>query len=216
MILAAGKGSRLAPLTDSTPKPLLPVLGVPIIFSILGRLKAAGVSDVVINTHHLGEQIETALGSGSSMGLSIAYSREKTLLETGGGIKQALPLLQDDTFLICNGDIFCDFDFTDLPNQLLGDDLAHLVLVPKPASRTEGDFCADAGRLRARGDDYVYAGIAVLHRNLFQNAPQGPFSLRDLLFDAMEQGRVAVQIHTGHWSDIGTPADYAEVNRSAS
>lgn len=216
MILAAGKGSRLAPLTDTTPKPLLPVMGVPIIFSILDRLKNAGVSDVVINIHHLGEQIETALGNGASMGLSIAYSREQTLLETGGGIKQALPLLQDDTFLICNGDIYCDFDFADLPDQLLGDDLAHLVLVPKPASRTQGDFCADAGRLRARGDDYVYAGIALLHRDLFQNAPPGPFSLRDLLFAAMEQGQVAAQIHTGHWSDIGTPADYAEVNRSAS
>lgn len=214
MILAAGKGSRLAPLTESTPKPLLPVLGEPLIFTILNQLKLAGVQDIVINTHHLAEQIESALGDGESVGMRIRYSRETDLLETGGGIKKALPLLRDPIFWLCNGDIYCDFDFTKLPLHLGGSDLAHLVLAPKPSRRETGDFSFSNGRITARGGDYVYGGIATLHRDLFAQSPDGAFSLRDLLFQAVAQGKVAAQVHTSDWTDIGTLADYHRISGS--
>ncbi|MEL0048999.1 MAG: sugar phosphate nucleotidyltransferase, partial [Gammaproteobacteria bacterium] len=135
MILAAGKGTRLAPLTDTTPKPLLPVKGIPLILRIIEKLRLAGVGEVVVNTYHLGNQIEALLGDGAALGVSVTYSREQTLLETGGGIKAALPLLADDTFILCNADIYSDFAVENLPKRLLPEDLAHLVLVPTPPSR---------------------------------------------------------------------------------
>ena len=212
MLLAAGRGRRLAPLTDRTPKPLLPVHGQSLIHRILGRLKQAGIREAVINTHHLAEQIERTIGDGTTIGLPIRYSRESELLETGGGIKKALPLLNADVFIICNADIYTDFDFANTPPGLAKGDLAHLVLVPTPASRQSGDFDCSAGRIHSRGSDYVYAGIALIHRDLFIGSPQGAFSLRDLLFAAVENGRVSAQIHRGKWTDIGTPEEYARAN----
>lgn len=212
MLLAAGRGRRLAPLTDRTPKPLLPVHGQSLIQRILGRLKQAGIREAVINTHHLAEQIERTIGDGTTIGLPIRYSRESELLETGGGIKKALPLLNADVFIICNADIYSDFDFANTPPGLAKGDLAHLVLVPTPASRQSGDFDCSAGRIHSRGSDYVYAGIALIHRDLFIDSPQGAFSLRDLLFAAVENGRVSAQIHRGKWTDIGTPEEYARAN----
>jgi MurNAc alpha-1-phosphate uridylyltransferase len=212
MLLAAGRGRRLAPLTDRTPKPLLPVHGQSLIQRILGRLKQAGIREAVINTHHLAEQIERTIGDGTTIGLPIRYSRESELLETGGGIKKALPLLNADVFIICNADIYTDFDFANTPPGLAKGDLAHLVLVPTPASRQSGDFDCSAGRIHSRGSDYVYAGIALIHRDLFIDSPQGAFSLRDLLFAAVENGRVSAQIHRGKWTDIGTPEEYARAN----
>ncbi len=212
MLLAAGRGRRLAPLTDRTPKPLLPVHGQSLIQRILGRLKQAGIREAVINTHHLAQQIESTIGDGTTIGLPIRYSRESELLETGGGIKKALPLLNDDVFMICNADIYTDFDFASTPPGLAKGDLAHLVLVPTPASRQSGDFDCSAGRIHSRGSDYVYAGIALIHRDLFIGSPQGAFSLRDLLFAAVENGRVSAQIHRGKWTDIGTPEEYARAN----
>ncbi len=212
MLLAAGRGSRLAPLTDRTPKPLLPVRGQSLIQRILGRLKQAGISEAVINTHHLGQQIERRIGDGMAIGLPIRYSREAELLETGGGIKKALPLLQDDVFMVCNADIYTDFDFANAPLGLGEGDLAHLVLVPTPASRDTGDFDCTEGRVRSRGTDYVYAGIALIHQDLFIGSPQGAFSLRDLLFKAVAKGQVSAQIHHGKWTDIGTPEEYAYAN----
>lgn len=212
MLLAAGRGRRLAPLTDRTPKPLLPVHGQSLIQRILGRLKQAGIREAVINTHHLAEQIERTIGDGTTIGLPIRYSRESELLETGGGIKKALPLLNADVFIICNADIYTDFDFANTPPGLAKGDLAHLVLVPTPASRQSGDFDCSAGRIDSRGSDYVYAGIALIHRDLFIDSPQGAFSLRDLLFAAVENGRVSAQIHRGKWTDIGTPEEYARAN----
>ena len=212
MLLAAGRGRRLAPLTDRTPKPLLPVHGQSLIQRILGRLKQAGIREAVINTHHLAEQIERTIGDGITIGLPIRYSRESELLETGGGIKKALPLLNADVFIICNADIYTDFDFANTPPGLAKGDLAHLVLVPTPASRQSGDFDCSAGRIHSRGSDYVYAGIALIHRDLFIDSPQGAFSLRDLLFAAVENGRVSAQIHRGKWTDIGTPEEYARAN----
>lgn len=212
MLLAAGRGRRLAPLTDRTPKPLLPVHGQSLIQRILGRLKQAGIREAVINTHHLAQQIESTIGDGTTIGLPIRYSRESELLETGGGIKKALPLLNADVFIICNADIYTDFDFANTPPGLAKGDLAHLVLVPTPASRQSGDFDCSAGRIHSRGSDYVYAGIALIHRDLFIGSPQGAFSLRDLLFAAVENGRVSAQIHRGKWTDIGTPEEYARAN----
>ena len=212
MLLAAGRGRRLAPLTDRTPKPLLPVHGQSLIHRILGRLKQAGIREAVINTHHLAQQIESTIGDGTTIGLPIRYSRESELLETGGGIKKALPLLNADVFIICNADIYTDFDFANTPPGLAKGDLAHLVLVPTPASRQSGDFDCSAGRIHSRGSDYVYAGIALIHRDLFIGSPQGAFSLRDLLFAAVENGRVSAQIHRGKWTDIGTPEEYARAN----
>lgn len=212
MLLAAGRGRRLAPLTDRTPKPLLPVHGQSLIQRILGRLKQAGIREAVINTHHLAEQIERTIGDGTTIGLPIRYSRESELLETGGGIKKALPLLNAEVFIICNADIYTDFDFANTPPGLAKGDLAHLVLVPTPASRQSGDFDCSAGRIHSRGSDYVYAGIALIHRDLFIDSPQGAFSLRDLLFAAVENGRVSAQIHRGKWTDIGTPEEYARAN----
>jgi len=212
MLLAAGRGRRLAPLTDRTPKPLLPVHGQSLIQRILGRLKQAGIREAVINTHHLAQQIESTIGDGTTIGLPIRYSRESELLETGGGIKKALPLLNADVFIICNADIYTDFDFANTPPGLAKGDLAHLVLVPTPASRQSGDFDCSAGRIHSRGSDYVYAGIALIHRDLFIDSPQGAFSLRDLLFAAVENGRVSAQIHRGKWTDIGTPEEYARAN----
>ena len=212
MLLAAGRGRRLAPLTDRTPKPLLPVHGQSLVQRILGRLKQAGIREAVINTHHLAEQIERTIGDGTTIGLPIRYSRESELLETGGGIKKALPLLNADVFIICNADIYTDFDFANTPPGLAKGDLAHLVLVPTPASRQSGDFDCSAGRIHSRGSDYVYAGIALIHRDLFIDSPQGAFSLRDLLFAAVENGRVSAQIHRGKWTDIGTPEEYARAN----
>ena len=191
---------------------MLPVHGQSLIQRILGRLKQAGIREAVINTHHLAEQIERTIGDGTTIGLPIRYSRESELLETGGGIKKALPLLNADVFIICNADIYTDFDFANTPPGLAKGDLAHLVLVPTPASRQSGDFDCSAGRIHSRGSDYVYAGIALIHRDLFIDSPQGAFSLRDLLFAAVENGRVSAQIHRGKWTDIGTPEEYARAN----
>ena len=218
MVLAAGKGSRLAPLTNKTPKPLLPVQGRPLLFHLLDQLEQAGVNEVIVNVHHLSEQIEHALTRDEGARLSVRFSHESELQETGGGIKKALPLLQQPMFWLCNADIFSDFDFSHLPTTLKGGDLAHLVLVPKPASRDTGDFTFAEGRITARGDDYVYAGIGLIHQDLFNGSPSGPFSVRDLFFDAVAQSRVGAQVHTGQWTDIGTPDDYqsiTEVNFSS-
>lgn len=212
MILAAGKGTRLAPLTDKTPKPLLPVKGVPLLLTLVEKLRLAGVREVVVNTHHLGRQIEDMLGDGSALGMAVTYSREHDLLETGGGVKKALPLLGDEVFILCNADIYSSFELALLPEKLQPGDQAHLVLVPTPPNRTAGDFSYADGRVTARGGDYVYSGMALLHRELFDNSPDGAFSLRDLLFRATAQGRVSAQVHYGSWSDIGTHAEYAAVN----
>ncbi len=207
MILAAGRGTRLAPLTDGTPKPLLPLAGRPLIEWQVQALAAAGIRELVINLHHLGEQIADHLGDGSRFGLMIQYSRETALLETGGGIVNALPLLGDETFWLLNGDIYTDFDFATLPTRLAPGDRAHLVLTPTPAYREAGDFEYAAGRVTARGDAYVYCGIAVIDPELFAGQT-GHFSLRDCYFDNLTRGRVSAQVHGGDWHDIGTLAQY--------
>ncbi len=208
MILAAGRGTRLAPLTNTIPKPMLPVRGKPLIAWQVEALSAAGVTDLVINLHHLGEQIQAHLGNGDKYGLRIEYSVEAELLETGGGIVNALPLLGHETFWLLNGDIFTDFAISRLPRTLTDGDQVHLVLTPTPAYRESGDFEFADGRVTRRGDTYVYCGIAALSPALFAGHERNHFSLRDLYFGAIAAGRVSGQIHDGTWHDIGTLDEY--------
>jgi MurNAc alpha-1-phosphate uridylyltransferase len=212
MLLAAGRGERLRPLTDTTPKPMLRVAGEPLLARQLRTLRAAGYTDVVINLHHLGEQIEAAFGDGRDLGLDIRYSREPRLLETGGGIVNALPLLGIEPFLVLNGDIYTDFPFEALPGALADWADAHLVVTPTPSSRTAGDFDVADGRITRRGPSYVYCGIAILRPSLFAGRRAEPFSLREILFDAVARNAVSAQVWTGLWSDIGSPEALAEAN----
>ena len=211
MILAAGKGTRLRPLTLERPKPMLPLAGKPLIQHQIEALAAAGIEEVVINLHYLGDQISAHLGTGATYGLRITYSEEDELLETGGGIVHALPLLGDQPFLLLNGDIWTDFAFSALPSPLPSPGLAHLVLTPTPGYRAHGDFNFADGRITARGEDYVYCGMAVLHPELFKDHITTHFSLRDIYFDLIERQALTAQIHTGQWHDIGTVEQYEEL-----
>jgi len=212
MLLAAGRGERMRPLTDATPKPLLPVAGRPLVAWHLSRLAASGVRDVVINLSWLGEQIAAALGDGSAHGVRIHYSREPwPALETGGGIRQALPLLGDEPFLLVNGDVYTDVDFTAL--RLAPGDLAQLVLVPNPPHHPAGDFHLAAGRITAeQGERLTYSGIAMLHPALLAEAEPGRFALLPWLLKAREAGRLGGQRHDGLWIDVGTPERLADLD----
>ena len=203
MILAAGKGERLHPLTQSTPKPMLEVRGRPLLEHQIGWLKTAGIRDLVINLHHLGGQIERHFGDGSRFGVNIRYSPEQELLDTGGGIVNALPLLGNEPFLVLNGDIYTDFPLTSLEPLPDWADV-HLVVTPRPDFRDTGDFEVSAGRVTGRGDTYVYCCIALLRPQLFDGFLPRPFSLRDRFFDSVQAGRASAQVWLGAWTDIGT------------
>lgn len=211
MILAAGKGERLRPLTLHTPKPLVPVAGVPLIEYHLRALAAAGVTEVVINHAWLGAQIEAHLADGARFGLSIRYSPEGEPLETGGGILRALPLLGDQPFILVNGDIFTDYPFTDLALVNLSrplPGLAHLVLLDNPAHHPQGDFTllADGQLADAQPgqSSLTYSGIAVLSPQLFAGCEPGAFKLAPLLRQAMAQGLVSGERYAGNWIDVGS------------
>ncbi|MDP2794453.1 MAG: nucleotidyltransferase family protein [Sulfurisoma sp.] len=219
MILAAGRGERMRPLTDRTPKPLLPVGGHPLIVWHLERLARAGIREIVINHAHLGDQIEALLGDGDAWGVSIRYSEEPAgALETAGGIANALPLLGDDPFLVINGDIFCDWDFARAPTALAAGDLAHLVLVPNPPQHAKGDFRFDNGRVDANGiPTHTFAGIGIYRPELFAGLIRGqPAALAPLLREAMASGRVSGELHPGRWVDVGTPERLAALDREIS
>ncbi|MBD8600060.1 N-acetylmuramate alpha-1-phosphate uridylyltransferase MurU [Pseudomonas sp. CFBP 8772] len=213
MILAAGKGERLRPLTLHTPKPLVRAGGVPLIEYHLRAIKAAGVEDVVINHAWLGQQIEDHLGDGRLWGLNIRYSPEGEPLETGGGIFRALPLLGDEPFIVVNGDIWVDFDFSSLTKPLKG--LAHLVLVDNPPHHPAGDFALVDGQVHddAAPPRLTYSGIAVLHPQLFAKCSGGAFKLAPLLRDAMAKGLVTGERFAGRWVDVGTHERLAEVEQ---
>ena len=215
MLLAAGRGERMRPLTDACPKPLLPVAGQPLVVWHLQRLAAAGFTEVVINLSWLGEQIATALGDGSAHGVRISWSREPwPALETGGGIFNALPLLGTEPFLLVNGDVFADVDFRQV--VLAPGDLAQLVLVPNPPHHPDGDFWLDAaGRITAgttAAERLTYSGIAALHPRLFEGVTAGRFPLLPLLTRAREAGRLGGQRHGGRWLDVGTPGRLAQLD----
>jgi MurNAc alpha-1-phosphate uridylyltransferase len=213
-ILAAGRGERMRPLTDHTPKPLLQAGGKPLIVWHLERLAAAGFKEIVINHAHLGEQIEAALGNGSQWGLNIQYSPEPPgALETAGGIASALPLLGSQAFLVVNGDIYCDWDFTKASQ--LADRPAHLVMVANPAHHSGGDFALDGERVvfAGRGETLTYAGIAVFSPAFFASvAPGSVMKLRPLLDAAIAAGTLTGERHTGRWVDVGTPQRLAELD----
>jgi N-acetyl-alpha-D-muramate 1-phosphate uridylyltransferase len=213
MILAAGRGERMRPLTDHTPKPLLAVAGKPLIVHHIERLAAAGFRQLVINHAHLGAQIEAALGDGTAFGVTIRYSAEvPAALETGGGIFRALPLLGDAPFLVINGDIWTDFDVTTL--ALDAADLAQLVLVNNPPHHPAGDFRLKNGRIDAEGAPRLtFSGIGLYRPALFLNCQPGAFPLAPLLRTAMANQQVSGQFHSGHWFDIGTPERLAELEQ---
>lgn len=218
MILAAGRGERMRPLTDACPKPLLQAGGKALIVWHLERLRAAGFDEIAINHAHLGAMIEAALGDGRQFGLRIRYSPEADALETAGGIRQAMPLLGDAPFLVINGDIYCDADLAALRaagETLAADgDLAHLLLVPNPEHHPAGDFHLADGRVHRDGSPRLtFSGIGMYHPALFAGiAPGSRAPLGPLLREAMDAGRVGGALHTGYWLDVGTPARLAELD----
>lgn len=215
MILAAGRGERMRPLTDHTPKPLLPVAGKPLITWHIERLARAGIRDLVINHAHLGHLIEQALGDGANWGVRIRYSPEGEgrALETGGGIFRALPLLGGGPFLVINADVWCDREFDRL--TLAAGDLAHLVMVDNPAHHPDGDFHLAQGRLHAEGEPRLtFSGIGVYDPALFAGCEPGVFPLAPLLRAAMQAGRVSGEHYQGRWTDVGTAQRLAELERT--
>ena len=212
MILAAGRGERMRPLTDTTPKPLLEVGGRALIEYHLAALAAAGVSDVVINLAWLGEQIRERIGDGSDFGVAVHYSDEgATALETGGGIAKALPLLGSEPFWLVNGDVWCDYAFTSA--ELADTDLGRLLLVSNPEHNSAGDFGLAGDRvINAASDKYTFSGISLLRPELITAEVDEIFPLAPLLRVAADAGRLAGELHTGDWSDIGTPARLTELD----
>jgi MurNAc alpha-1-phosphate uridylyltransferase len=206
MILAAGRGERMRPLTDHTPKPLLQVGGKPLIVWHIERLARAGFNELVINHAHLGQQIEAALGDGSQWQVQIRYSAEAVALETAGGIAYALPLLGEQPFLVVNGDVFTDIDYASL--ALPAGKLAHLVMVDNPPQHATGDFGLKDGIVFESADNRLtFSGVGVYHPALFDRVTRGQAAkLAPLLKEAMQQQRVTGQHHPGLWHDIGTPA----------
>ena len=207
MILAAGYGKRLRPLTDHTPKPLVPVGGKPLVVHHLEKIAETGIRDVVINLGHLGSKIPEALGNGSQWGLSIEYSNEgPDPLETGGGMAKALPLLGPDTFLLVNGDVWCDLDFDTIPKTLGANDQALLYLVQRPQWRDRGDFALENDRVtESENPQFLYSGIALYHPSILEGAQVEKFSIVPRLKKAISANRVAGVLHSGEWDDVGTP-----------
>ena len=207
IILAAGRGERMLPLTEHTPKPLLAVAGQPLIAHHLQRLAGAGFGEVVINLSHLGDQIRAALGDGSAFGLRILYSQEpQPALETGGGIVNALPLLGAGQFLVINGDVWCDYPWHRL--RQIKTETAHLLLVDNPAHHPAGDFALRGLRVAPVDEantSLTYAGIGVFHPRFFGAAPAGEaFPLGPLLHQAAAAGQLTGEHYRGQWLDVGT------------
>ena len=213
MILAAGRGERMRPLTDTVPKPLLVAGGKPLIVHLIEQVARAGMKEIVINHSHLGEQIEKYLADGSRYGAHIAYSQEEGGgLETGGGIFKALSLIDTDPFVVINGDIWTDFPFDRLPTRLKG--LAHLVLVNNPLQHPQGDFSLQDGQVLGEGTARLtFSGIGVYARALFAESRPGKFPLAPLLRAAMARGQVSGEYYTGRWRDVGTPQRLNELDR---
>jgi MurNAc alpha-1-phosphate uridylyltransferase len=216
MILAAGRGERMRPLTDTTPKPLLMAGGKPLIVWHLERLAACGFHEIIINHAHLGGKIEAALGNGRAFGLSIRYSPEPPgALETAGGIARALPLLGEEAFLVVNGDVWCDWDFRRA--HALANRLAHLVLVDNPPQHAGGDFCLDGETVRYAaeriGPAQTYAGTGVFSPRFFAGVPDGAvMKLRPLLDAAIARRDLTGEHHAGRWVDVGTPERLARLD----
>jgi MurNAc alpha-1-phosphate uridylyltransferase len=224
MILAAGRGERMRPLTDHTPKPLLQVGGKPLIVWHIERLVNAGIVDLVINHAHLGAQIEKVLGDGRQFGAQIRYSSEVTALETAGGIAFALTMLGSQPFAVVNGDIYCDYDFTQLLVQVeqmtLSQDAAHLVLVSNPDHHPQGDFFLSEGRVwptdnSRNASQLTFSGIGLYQPSLFAQILRGSKApLAPLLREQIALGKVSGEHHRGIWVDVGTPQRLEELDKS--
>jgi MurNAc alpha-1-phosphate uridylyltransferase len=217
MLLAAGRGERLRPLTDTLPKALVQVGGKPLITWHLERLAAAGCAEAVINVSHLGERIVEAIGDGRRFGLRISYSHEAERLETAGGIAQALPLLGSQPFLLLNADVYCEFPLARLLGMALGPRLAHLVLVPNPVHRPKGDFGLTGGKTggqvkRDAPARYTYAGVALVSPQLVQDVTPGEKApLAPMLYAAADAGRMTGELYEGLWQDVGTRERLAQL-----
>ncbi|MCC6472129.1 MAG: nucleotidyltransferase family protein [Burkholderiales bacterium] len=216
MILAAGRGERMRPLTDATPKPLLEAGGRPLVAWTIERLRRAGIRDIVINVSHLAGRVRDALGDGTALGVAIRYSHEPEALETAGGIAQALPLLGAAPFVAVSGDVYCEFDFRRLAARTAGFAGAHLVLVPNPAHHRAGDFALQGERVRERDSArFTYSGIGLYHPRLFARiAPGATLRLAALLREAIARDAVSGELYRGRWRDVGTPARLAALDRA--
>lgn len=221
MILAAGRGERMRPLTDHTPKPLLPVAGKPMIQYHIEALAAAGVAEIVINLAWLGERIRAALGNGSRFGVSIRYSDEgDAALETGGGVFKALPLLAGatgkDAFIVVSGDVFTEYPLAEGMKKLSAGDVAHFVLVPNPDFHTRGDFGLAGTRLVDAGERYTYANIGVFRPEFFAGCQPGKFPLAPLMFAWIRRQRISGELYRGAWHNVGTPQQLQQLDRDQS
>src|SRR5688500_13989400 len=216
MILAAGRGERMRPLTDALPKPLLEVAGKPLIARHLEALARAHVTDIVINVSHLGERIESVLGDGRRFDVRIRYSRETEALETAGGIAKALPLLGDEPFAVVNGAILTDFDFARLRDVLGSEAVAHLVLIDNPPHHPGGDFGLEGSAVRSDGGALLtFSGIGVYRPEIFSHIVSGTkFQLAAVLRPQIADWRVTGEHFRGRWHDVGTPARLAELDRA--
>lgn len=210
MILAAGEGRRMRPLTETVPKPMLQVGGKPLLQYQIERLKEAGITEMVINVCYLADQMIDAFGDGAELGVQLHWSREEQCLETGGGIQKALDALGPDPFIVVNSDVWTDYPFQDLP--VISEQLAHLVMVPNPSHHSCGDFSLHTpgkfGRplVRYHGNDrrHTFAGISVLHPELFRHSAPGVFPLAPLLRQAIQKQKVTGELFLGEWVDVGT------------
>lgn len=214
MILAAGRGERMRPLTNNIPKPLLEVAGKPLIVYQIEALVLAGIDRLVINTGILGDQIKNRLGHGEAFGVKIDYSDEgDTPLETAGGIIKALPLLGEDPFIVTNADIFTDFKYASLPDCLHFD--AHLVLVNNPSHHPEGDFVLEYDKVKNEGSEKLtFSGIGIYQPHFFKNCPSGPYPLAPLLRQSAQANRLTGQYYEGFWCDVGTPERLNQLNKN--
>jgi len=214
MILAAGRGERMRPLTDTLPKPLLEVQNKALIVYHIEKLASLGFEEVVVNIAHLGEKIVIALGDGSKWGIKVTYSdeREEGALESAGGIIKALSLLGDETFLVLNGDVFTDYPFN--PNFKLENSLAHLVLVPNPQHNLKGDFGLKNSLVLNKDElQYTFSGIGYYNPALFKKFATQKLALAPLLREKIEQKSISGELFHGEWRDIGTPTRLEEINR---
>ena len=213
MLLAAGRGERLRPITDQIPKALVEAGGKPLIGWHLERLARAGFREAVINVSHLGERIVERLGDGRGYGLRLSYSRERERLETAGGIANALPLLGAAPFLLVNADVYCECDFSQLMKVKLGERLAHLVLVPNPPHKEKGDFSLNDGLVGdGPGPRYTYSGVALMKPALVAPVKPGDKApLAPLLYDAARRGKLGGELYEGLWQDVGTIERLAEL-----
>jgi MurNAc alpha-1-phosphate uridylyltransferase len=223
MLLAAGYGKRLSPLTEETPKPMLRVAGKPLLQYHIERLAASGIYELVINTSWLAEQIEEYFGDGSQFGVQISWSRESQPLETGGGIAKALTLLGEQPFLLINSDIWTDFPLSlATPEKIPVDKTAWLLLVSNPEHNSQGDFGIDGGLVNySASQKYTFSGISIIRPQLIIDytkiySDQENFPLRDALRPAIDSQRVVGSLYKGSWCDVGTPARYKQLNNSLS